>query len=273
MEATIQAFGRQEAGRETGVDPRAAVDPAADLGPGCTVGPFAVIGPGVELGPDCAVAGHAVIGGPTRIGARNTVHPFAVIGGPPQDLRHRGEPTRLEIGDDNEFREHVTISRGTVRGGGVTRVGSGNLLMAGCHVAHDCRIGSHVVMANHATLAGHVTVHDHAVFGGMAAVGAFLRVGESAMLAAGAMVERDAPPFCIVAGDRARLRAVNRVGLDRRGIGQPARGQIKALFLALRRRNETLAGLVARFELMADLSEEARRMVAFLRGATRGLIR
>jgi UDP-N-acetylglucosamine acyltransferase len=273
MEATIQALESRGTGHGPRIDPRAAVDPAAELGPGCTVGPFAVIGPGVVLGRDCAVAGHAVLEGPTRLGDRNTVHPFAVLGGPPQDLRHRGEPTRLEIGDDNTFREHVTVSRGTVHGGGVTRIGSGNLLMAGCHVAHDCQVGSHVVMANHATLAGHVTVHDHAVFGGMAAVGAFLRVGESAMLAAAAMVERDVPPFCIVAGDRARLRAINRVGLDRRGIGQPARRQIKAVFLALRGRSETLAGLVARFEADPGLGDELRCMLDFLRGAARGITR
>jgi UDP-N-acetylglucosamine acyltransferase len=273
MEATIQSIAGHSAGKAPLIDPRAAVDEAAVIGSGCSVGPFAVIGPGVVLGRDCVVAGHAVIEGPTRLGDRNTVHPFAVVGGPPQDLRHRGEPTRLEIGDDNVLREHVTVSRGTVHGGGATRIGHGNLLMACCHVAHDCQVGSHVIMANNATLAGHVSVGDHAVFGGMAAVGAFLRVGESAMLAAGAMVERDAPPFCIVAGDRARLRTVNRVGLDRRGMGQPAREQIKDVFLALRRRDETLGEIVARFEAMADLSDEARRMIEFLRDATRGITR
>jgi UDP-N-acetylglucosamine acyltransferase len=273
MGATFELAVPSGAPVSVGIDPRAAIDPSAEIGPGCAVGPFAVIGAGVVLGRGCVVAAHAVIEGPARLGDRNVVHPFAVLGGPPQDLRHRGEPTRLEIGDDNTIREHVTVSRGTVHGGGVTRIGSRNLLMAGCHVAHDCRVGSQVVMANHATLAGHVIVQDHAVFGGMAAVGAFLRVGESAMVAAGAMVERDVPPFCIAAGDRARLRAVNRVGLERRGIGQPARGQIKAVFLALRNRADSPEAIRERFRDRPDLSDEARRMIEFLHGATRGIVR
>jgi len=273
MEATIDLAESAGTGGEAHVDPRAAVDPSAGIGAGCVVGPFAVIGAGVLLGRGCVVAPHAIIAGPTRMGEGNAVHPFAVIGGPPQDLRHRDEPTRLEIGDRNTFREHVTVSRGTVHGGGVTRIGDSNLLMAGSHVAHDCQVGSHVIMANHATVAGHVVVQDHAVFGGMAAVGTFLRVGESAMLAAGAMAERDVPPFCIAAGDRARLRAVNRVGLDRRGLGQPARDQIKAVFLALRQRGESLAGIVERFGGDPDLADETRRMLDFLSGCTRGVTR
>jgi len=256
-----------------GIDPRAAVHPGAQLGEGCAVGPFAVVGPEVVLGAGCVVSAHAVVEGPTVMGAGNRVHPFACLGGPPQDRRHRGEPTRLEIGEGNVFREHVTVSRGTAHGGGVTRIGDDNMLMACCHVAHDCVVGSRVVMANHATLAGHVAVGDHAVFGGMVAVGAFLRVGESAMLAAGAMVERDVPPFCIAAGDRARLRAVNRVGLDRRGVGEEARRQIKAIFKALRLREETVAEIAARFGGLPDLAPEAGRMIDFVESAGRGLAR
>lgn len=255
------------------VDPRADVHPDAVIGPGCEIGPFAVVGAGVTLGQGCALHGHAVVLGPSSLGPGNEVHPFACIGGSPQDLRHRGEPTRLEVGRDNVFREHVTVSRGTAHGGGVTTIGDANLLMAYCHVAHDCRIGSHVVMANCATLAGHVTVDDHAVFGGLVAVGTFLRVGESAMLAAGAMVERDVPPFCTVAGDRARLRAINRVGLDRRGIELEARVQIKQIFRALRARHESLEQIVARFRETPDLTDEASRMLTFIERAERGLTR
>jgi UDP-N-acetylglucosamine acyltransferase len=261
------------AAAQGGVDPRAEVDPSAEMGEGATVGPFAVIGAGVAIGAGCVIHAHAVVLGPTVLGPGNAVHPFACLGGPPQDLRYRGEPTTLVVGRDNIFREHVTVNRGTVHGGGTTRIGDSNLFMACCHVAHDCTVGDHVVMANHATLAGHVSVGDHAVFGGMAAVGPFLRVGESAMLAAGAMLERDAPPFCIVAGDRARLRAVNRVGLARRRIGDEARRQIRSIFAVLRERGRLASEIVADWRARPDLSSEARRMIEFLATARRGVAR
>ncbi|MBW2277112.1 MAG: acyl-ACP--UDP-N-acetylglucosamine O-acyltransferase [Deltaproteobacteria bacterium] len=255
------------------VDPRADVHPDAVIGPDCQIGPFAVVGAGVSLGEGCALHGHAVVLGPTILGPGNEIHPFACVGGSPQDLRHRGEPTRLVVGRDNVFREHVTVSRGTAHGGGETTIGDANLLMAYCHVAHDCRIGSHVVMANCATLAGHVQVEDHVVFGGLVAVGAFLRVGESAMLAAGSMIEREVPPFCTVAGDRARLRAVNRVGLDRRSVGPDARAQIKQIFRALKARSESLEQIIAQCRETFDLTDEASRMLIFLERVERGLTR
>jgi UDP-N-acetylglucosamine acyltransferase len=257
----------------SGVDPSAAIDGSAVLGPGCSVGPFAVIGAGVVIGADTWIGSHAVVLGPTTMGEGNAVHPFAVLGGPPQDLRHRGEPTRLEIGDRNTFREHVTVSRGTVHGGGATVIGDDNLIMAGCHVAHDARLGSRIVMANGAILAGHASVEDYAVFGGMVGVGPFVRVGESAMLAAGSMIERDVPPFCIAAGDRATLRAVNRVGLRRRGFSEPAKAQIKRVFRLLKSRGTTIPAIVEALEGETDLTPEARRMIEFLRGVRRGVLR
>jgi UDP-N-acetylglucosamine acyltransferase len=255
------------------VDPRAAIDPGARLGPGCSVGPFAVIGPEVALGAGNVVHAHAVVLGPTAMGDGNEVHPFAVLGGAPQDLRHKGEPTRLEIGHRNVFREHVTVSRGTAHGGGVTVVGDDNLLMIGCHVAHDCRFGNRIVMANHATLAGHAIVGDHAVFGGLVGVGPFVRVGESAMLAAGAMIDRDVAPFCIAAGDRARLVGVNRVGLRRRGFSVAARAQIKRILRLLKVAGTPVAEIAAALAAEAELTAEARRMLDFLLGATRGFLR
>ncbi len=257
----------------TYIDPRADVHPGAELGPGCNVGPFAVVGEGVKLGAECYVHAHAIVLGPTEMGDHNEIFSFACVGGAPQDLRHHGEPTVLEVGNDNTFREHVTVSRGTSHGGGVTRLGNSNLLMAYCHVAHDCSLQSNIIMANHATLAGHVNVHDHVVFGGMVAVGAFLRIGESAMLAAGSMIEREVPPFCTVAGDRARLRAVNRVGLDRRGIDGIARQQIKEIFRQLRKRGVPLAQIVKEYETRTSLSPEAVRMIEFMGGVSRGLTR
>jgi len=255
------------------LDPLAAIDPGAELGPGCSVGPFAVIGKGVVMGAGNVVHAHAVILGPAALGEANEVHPFAVLGGPPQDLRHRGEPTRLEIGSRNVFREHVTVSRGTVHGGGLTSIGDDNLLMAGCHVAHDCRLGCHVVMANQATLAGHATVDDHAVFGGFVGVGPFVRIGESAMLAAGAMIERDVPPFCIAAGDRARLSGVNRVGLGRRGFSADARAQIKRVFRMLKERGTPVEAIAEALMAEPAITPEAMRMVEFLGLASRGVLR
>ena len=299
MSAPVKAVSEEGAlpskhplpGKHQMVDPRAVVSEEALLGPGVKVGPFAVIGKAVELGEESVVHPHAVIEGPARLGPRNEIHPFACIGGSPQDLRHQGEPTELIIGEGNVFREHVTVNRGTTHGGGATVIGDQNLFMAYTHVAHDCEVGSHVVMANHAAVAGHAVVEDYAVFGGMVGVGTFLRIGESAMLAAGAMVEREVPPFCIVAGDRARLRAVNRVGLARRSISQEARREIKEIFRALKESSRSVSEIVesykARGSLAPDetekgevtgwtlkpLTEEAMRMLTFLEKVTRGLTR
>ncbi len=269
------------------IDPKAHVSPSAEIGPGCVIGPFAVIGDDVRLGNRCIVRAHAVIDGPTEMGPSNEVCSFACLGGAPQDLRHRGEATKLVIGEGNIFREHVTVNRGTVHGGGITVIGDFNLFMAYSHAAHDCRIGNRAVLANHATLAGHVQVGDFAVFGGMAAVGTFLRIGESSMTAASAMVERDVPPFCTVGGDRARLRAVNRVGLARREFSEVAKRQIKAVFRALKNPSIHLneisllfrSGLLtvpSRTVSEADglsPSPEVERLLAFLNSATRGVVR
>ncbi len=255
------------------LDPRAAIDPSAEIGMGCSVGPFAVIGPHVRMGPGCMVYPHAVIEGPTVLGENNVVHSFACIGGPPQDLRYRGENTELVIGNDNQFREHVTINRGTPHGGGITSIGDNNMLMAYCHVAHDCTVGDHVIMANHATLAGHALIEDYVVFGGMVAVGTFLRIGESAMLAAGSMIEREVPPYCIVSGDRARLRAVNRVGLDRRNIESDAKKQIRAIFRGLKECGRPVAHIVNEFYNLETLTPQAMHMLEFIKQSNRGLTR
>lgn len=210
-----------------------------------SVHPTAIVEPGAELGPDCELAAYAVVCAGVRMGARNRVHAFAVLGGAPQDKRGGGAPTRVEIGDDNVFREHVTVHRGTRES--ITRIGSKNLFMVGSHVAHDVTVGSSVVVANSVQLAGHARVDDFATFGGLAGVAQFVRVGESAFVAAGAMVERDVPPFCIVQGDRARVRAVNRVGLERRGVPRESVDEIervfRAVFFAKTPRSEVLARL------------------------------
>jgi len=195
------------------------------------------------------------------MGARNRVHAFAVLGDLPQDKRAGDEPTRVEIGDDNVFREHVTVHRGTRRS--FTKIGSNNLFMVGSHVAHDCVVGSHCTIANGVQLAGHVVVEDYVTFGGLAGVAQFVRIGESAFVAAGAMVERDVPPFCIAAGDRARVRAVNRVGLERRGVPSASIAEIdrvfRAVFLSRAPRAEALAKVATSDPFAARLLDALRK--------------
>src|SRR5260221_2979418 len=197
------------------VHPTAVVDPSARLGDGVIVGPLSFVGAGAELGEGTELIAQATVLGPCRIGCRNLLFPHAALGAPPQDRTWSGEPTELVVGDDNVFRESVTVHRRTAKGGSVTRIGSDCLLMVGAHVAHDCVVADGVTLANYTSLGGHVQIGDRAVLGGHVAVAPFVRVGELSFAAGGAMIERDVPPFVIVAGDRARGRALNRVGLDR----------------------------------------------------------
>lgn len=221
------------------VHPTALVDARAELAAGVEVGPYCVVGPGVRIDEGTRLLGHVVISGPTSIGKNNVFHPFSVIGGEPQ-IR-KVDPGRAEnaagtdasrsslvIGADNVFREHVTVNRSS--GAPPTTIGAKNLFMAGAHVAHDVVVGSHCVVANAVQLAGHVVVEDWVTFGGLSGVAQYIRVGQSAFVAAGAMCERDVPPFVIVQGDRARVRALNVVGLERRGVTPESVARLKKAF-------------------------------------------
>ena len=201
----------------SGIHSTACIDPRAELGNEVEVGPFSVIGAGVVLHDRVKIGPHVTVDGPTTIGSETRIYPGAAVGCDPQDLKYRGEQTQLVIGERNIIREHVTISRGTVGGGGMTRVGNDNLFMAGSHVAHDCVVGNYCVFANCAALAGHVVVQDRAILSGFAGVHQFTRIGRCAMISGGAMVVQDVPPFCIAQGDRARLFGLNIVGLRRAG--------------------------------------------------------
>jgi UDP-N-acetylglucosamine acyltransferase len=214
------------------VHPTAVVDSRAELADGVEVGPYAIVGAGVQVGVGSSLLAHAVVLGPSTLGAGNVVHSFAVIGGLPQRKRSSspGE-SRLLVGDRNTFREHVTIHRGTE--GRPTRIGNDNLFMVSSHVAHDANVGSFCTLANAVQLAGHATVEDHATFGGLSGVAQFVTVGQSAFVAAGAMCERRVPPFVIVQGDRARVRAVNVVGLRRRGVPEASIAKLQGAFRAL----------------------------------------
>ncbi|MEA2754030.1 MAG: UDP-N-acetylglucosamine acyltransferase [Aliidongia sp.] len=203
------------------IHPAAIVDPRAELADDVIIGPFCHVGPQARLGPRVELISHVVIGGITEIGAGTRIFPFASIGLEPQDLKYRGEPSRLEIGADNLIREGVSINTGTEGGGMVTRIGDRNLFMLGSHIGHDCQVGNGTVFANNATLAGHVTVGDFAFLGGLSAVHQFCRIGQSAMIGGVTGVEHDVIPYGMVTGDRARLDGLNLRGLQRRGFTAP----------------------------------------------------
>jgi UDP-N-acetylglucosamine acyltransferase len=255
------------------IHPSAIVDPGAVLGEGVQIDAFAMVGSEVELGEGVRVGAHAALMGRTRIGARSQIHPFACLGGTPQDKGFEGEPTSLEIGRDNVIREQVTIHVGTRRGGGCTSIGDDNFIMNTAHIAHDCRIGSHCIIASFVGLAGHVQVDDHAVLGAYTGVHQFSRVGESVMAASNAKLSLDAPPFAMVAGDRARLVGVNSVGLRRRGFSKDAQKQIKHAFHILFHSRLRLAVAVDRVREELSGAPEVERLLQFLEKSERGFCR
>ena len=212
---------------EVKIHPSAIVEPGAELDSGVVVGPFCLVGPNVKIGKGTRLISHAVVSGFTTIGEENEIFPFASIGHVPQDLKYKGEPTTLHIGNRNRIREYATLQPGTVQGGGRTVVGHGNLFMAYTHVAHDCIVGNENVFANAAQLAGHVVIENQAVLGSMSALHQFCRMGSLAMTGAGSMVAQDIPPFCMVQGDHAVLRGLNLVALRRRGLSNEAIAAVK----------------------------------------------
>lgn len=202
------------------IHPSAHVEPGATIGPGCRIGPFCLIGADVTLAADVEVKSHAVITGLTTIGPATQIFPFVTLGEVPQDLKFKGEKTRLIIGARNRIREHVTMNTGTEGGGGVTRVGDDGLFMAGAHVAHDCQIGNRVILVNNAALAGHCVLEDEVIIGGLSGVHQFVRIGHGAMVGAVTMVTADVIPHGLVQGPRGGLDGLNLVGLKRRGAGR-----------------------------------------------------
>jgi UDP-N-acetylglucosamine acyltransferase len=257
----------------TDVHPSAVVDPRALLADDVSVGPYAVVGPHVELAPGVELGPHVHVTGHTRVGARTRIFPFASVGEEPMDKKFAGETTRLEIGCDNVIREHATLHVGTEKGGGVTRIGDDNLVMNGAHVAHDCQVASHTILASFCGLAGHVEVGDYAVLGAYTGVHQFSRVGESVMTAANTMLAQDAPPFALMAGDRARLAGVNAVGLKRRGFPPDVRRAIKHAYHVLFASRLPLAEAVARLRREGEPLPEVARLLRFLETSERGIAR
>ena len=255
------------------IDPRAVIAPDAQLGVDVQVGAFAVIGPGVRIGDRTRIGPHAVVNGPTVIGDDNVVFQFASIGDAPQDKKYKGEPTRLEIGHRNVFRECCTVNRGTTHDQGVTRIGDDNLLMAYTHVAHDCQVGSKIVMSNCATLGGHVHLGDWVIMAGFTGVHQFCKVGAHAFLANNTAVTRDVPPYVMAVGQPAVPHSVNSEGLKRRGFSADQIRNIREAYRTLYRRDLPLADAVRELSTQAATQPEIQLFVDFIAGSTRSLIR
>jgi UDP-N-acetylglucosamine acyltransferase len=255
------------------IHPTAVIDPKAELGENVTVGPFAVIGGNVVIGRGTSIGAHAVIDGWTSIGEDNRISPISSVGGIPQDLKFKGEKTWLKIGDRNMIREFTTLQPGTATGIGETVIGNDNLFMAYCHVAHDCIIGNRVIMANGSTLAGHVIVEDFAILGGLSAVHQYVRVGESAMLSGGAMVGQDVAPYTIAAGDRARMRGLNVVGLKRRGFPEENIRILKKAFRILLLSKLRISDALARIRSELPPIPQLVHFLEFIEKSERGICR
>ena len=256
------------------VHPTAIIDPSAKIPSSCKIGPYCVVGAHVELGEDCELLSHVVIEGPSKIGARNRFFPYSSIGAAPQDLTYKGEPTRVEMGDDNTVREFVTINRGTVKGGGVTRVGSHLLIMAYCHIAHDCVVGDHVIMANGGTLGGHVVVGEWATVGALSAVHHFGRVGAHAFIGGGSIVTRDVLPFSKTAAERGtHAYGVNSVGLERRGFSPERIRKIHHAYRVLLASKLNTSQALEKLKSEADRGEDVDMLIQFVESSERGVIK
>jgi UDP-N-acetylglucosamine acyltransferase len=255
------------------LDPRAVIDPRAELGREVTIGPYCVIGPGVVLGDRCHLGAHVVVEGPCEIGEETHVASMVALGGAPQDLKYGGEPTRLRIGRRNRIREFVTINRGTVGGGAETSLGDDNLLMAYVHIAHDCRVGDRTIFGNAATLAGHVEVGDEATIGAFSGIHQFCRVARHAFLGGYTVLTQDALPWVMTVGNRAQSHGLNLVGLKRRGVAPATIQALKRCYTLLvrsgLRQDEALAQAEAEFGHIA----EVRYFIEFVRASERGVCR
>jgi UDP-N-acetylglucosamine acyltransferase len=256
------------------IHPTSLVDPAAHVPHSCTIGPFCIIGDEVELGDNCELLSHVVLKGPTRMGSNNRVFPFTTLGLEPQDLKFRGEKTRLEIGDNNVIRESVTIHRGTPAGGGVTRIGSNCLIMAYTHIAHDCQIGDHVIMANAATLAGHVTVEEYAVVGALCPVHQYVRIGAYSYIGGGTTITQDVLPFSLTSAKReVHAFGMNSVGLQRKGFSKERLQKIHRAYRLLLSSKMNIGDAIAKLKAEGDLGEDVERLVNFVEFSERGILK
>ena len=258
---------------ETIIHETAVIAPEAKIGDGCRIGPFCTVGPEVNLGNGVVLDSHVVIDGRTKIGDETHVFPFASIGLAPQDLKYAGEPTATEIGRRNQIREFVTIHRGTDGGGGLTKIGDGNLLMAQAHVAHDCQIGNDVIMANAATLAGHVEIADRANVGAYSGVHQFCRVGVEAFIGGYSVVVKDAPPYGVIQGNHAKCYGLNKVGMKRRGYSRETIDKLNHAYHLLLTAKLNTSQAVERIKEEIKDCREVEILVDFIETSKRGIVK
>jgi len=256
----------------TKIHPSSVVDPSAVLHDGVEVGPFCHIGPQVEVGPGTRFLGHVTVAGPTKIGASNIFYPYCSIGHRSQDLKYSAEPTYLEIGDHNSFREFCTVNRGTLPGTKTTIGNNGNFL-AYSHIAHDCTVGDHVIFSNNGTLAGHVTVEDHAIIGGLSGVHQFCRIGRHSITGGCTKIVQDVPPYMIADGNPAEVRGVNQVGLERRGFQPEDSRALREAYRLLYRSNLNVKQACEKIAEDHSGPEVIRHLLEFIESSGRGIIR
>jgi UDP-N-acetylglucosamine acyltransferase len=239
----------------------AIIDPSAKIAADVEIGPYCIVGPNVEIGTGTVLKSHVVIQGPTKIGVNNEFYSFSTIGEDPQDKKFAGEATLLEIGNNNLFRENITVNRGTVQGGGITKIGDDNWIMAYVHIAHDCIVGNDNTLANNATLAGHVILEDKIILGGFTLVSQFNRIGSHAFSAMGSVISRNIPPYVLVSGHMAKPVGVNVEGLKRRGFSSQQIRNIKNAYKLVYRASLTLDEALSR---ISDIEQEDNELVDFI---------
>jgi len=255
------------------IDPRAVIDPSAELDSSVTVGAYSIIGANVQIDAGTCIAPHVMIKGHTRIGKENKIYQFSSLGEDPQDKKYAGEVTYLEIGDRNEIREYCTMNRGTVQGGGITRIGNDNWIMAYTHFAHDCIVGNHTIFANGASLAGHVTIDDYVILGGFSLVHQFCSMGKYSFSGASSLIFKDVPPFVTVWGNRAEAYGLNKEGLKRHGFSPETIQALHNAYKTIYRSNHTTEQAIEILSEKIAEFPEVGLMVEFLKNSKRGIVR
>ncbi len=253
------------------IHPTALIDSSAEIGTGTEVGAYTVVGPGVVIGANCVIHNHVYIAGPTKIGDGNTFFPYCSVGQRTQDLKYEGEPTCLEIGDHNSFREFCTLNRGTAPGS-KTIIGSHGNFLAYSHIAHDCTVGDHVIFSNNGTLAGHVIVEDHAVIGGLAGVHQFCRIGQHAITGGCTKIVQDVPPFMIADGNPAEIRGINQVGMERRGFDAEIIRSLREAYRIIYRANLNTKQALATIREQIPPNPQIDALIAFIETSKRGIV-
>lgn len=255
------------------IDNRAIIDPTAHIAKDVEIGPWSIIGANVEIGAGTKIASQVVIKENTKIGRNNNIHQFVSLGESPQHTNYKGEPTRLEIGDNNIIREFSTLNRGTMQGGGVTRVGNDNFIMCYVHIAHDCQVGNHTIFVNNASLAGHVCVDDHAMIGVFVGVHQFCKIGAHSFVTHAAMINKDVLPYLLVAGHNPTVSGLNVVGLRRRGFGEDTIRKLREAYHVIFRQGLTVKQALVELQTMVSDCPEVQLFIDGLQSSTRGVVR